>query len=96
MLQAVMTPLDAILTLVSAILLAFVWYMVGRSGSRSYWQGYLRGYDNGYDTGRKDGFEEGHTARDQAWWDQLEAQVSGPNLGQHKIEEEEEEEEENP
>jgi hypothetical protein len=75
-LQAV-TRLDAIFILALAILFAFVWYMVGRLGShRGYWQGYLRGYDNGYDTGRKDGFEEGHMARDQAWWDALEAQVT--------------------
>jgi hypothetical protein len=71
-----MTLLDAILVLVSAVGLAFVWFMVGRSGTRAYWQGYLRGYDNGYDTGRKDGIEEGHIARDQAWWDQMEAQVT--------------------
>jgi hypothetical protein len=79
-----MTLVDAILVLVPAVVLAIVWYLIGRSRSPGYWQGYNRGYDNGYGEGRKDGIEEGRMARDQAWWDALEAQVSGPNTGQHK------------
>jgi hypothetical protein len=93
MLQAVMNPLDAILVCILAVLLAAVWYLIGRFSSPGYWQGYNRGYDNGYGEGAKDGVEEGRMAAEQAWWDQMEAQVAtGPNLGQHKVEEEEEEE----
>jgi hypothetical protein len=67
-----MTTWDAISILVPALVLAIVWYKIGRSTSRNYYRGYLRGYDLGYDEGVKDGFAEGRIAKDQIWWDDAE------------------------
>jgi hypothetical protein len=53
-----MTFLNAVFVLVPSIGLAFMWFMIGRFGNKSYW--------HGYDTGRKDGFEEGRMAAEQA------------------------------
>jgi hypothetical protein len=66
-----MTPYDAISVLVPALVLAIVWYKIGRSTSRNYYRGYLRGYDLGYDEGVKDG----KSCRDLLWWDVVEKSV---------------------
>jgi hypothetical protein len=76
-----MTTLDAILVLIPALGSAFVWYKVGRVSSKNYYQGWKRGFDMGYEEGRKDGFEEGRMAREQAWWDQMEAQMASRPKG---------------
>jgi hypothetical protein len=67
-----MTTYDAISVLVPALVLAIVWYKIGRSTSRNYYRGYLRGYDLGYDEGVKDG----KSSRDLLWWDDAEKEIN--------------------